>query len=63
MSGIKPISPNTFIVPHGPTPLGGDIHDTFNVDRNGNLSNGHTTARIPGPKQIRIYHDVPLRKR
>ena len=37
---IQPIGPN----PNG----GGDTHDTFKVDPNGNVSGGHTTIRTPG---------------
>jgi hypothetical protein len=42
------------IQPAGPTPLGGDIHEGFNVDEDGNLSGGHTTLRIPGGQETRI---------
>lgn len=56
MSGPKPIGPKTFIVPLGPSPLGGDLHETFNVDKDGNLRDGHTTVRIKGGKKVRIDH-------
>lgn len=42
------------IQPLGPTPLGGDYHETFKVDHLGNISNGHTTFRIPGGQQKHI---------
>ncbi len=43
------------IQPLGPSPLGsGDIHETFNVDKDGNLSGGHTTVRIPGGQDVRM---------
>lgn len=38
----------------GPTPLGGDIHDSFNVSPEGDIMNGHTTIQIPGGKKIRM---------
>ena len=40
--------------PMGPTPLGGGMHDSFNVDAQGNLRNGHTTLEIPGGQKIRM---------
>ena len=54
LNSVRPT--NNFRVHHdvgiqgmGPSPLGtGDIHDTFNVDQNGNISNLHTTVRLPG---------------
>jgi hypothetical protein len=52
-----PLSPTFFIVPIGSTPLGGDIHESFNVDSNGNLSNGHTTIQVPGFPSFHIDHD------
>ena len=42
---------NRVIVPLGPAPEGGDIHETFDVDNEGNVSGGHTTIRIPGNKE------------
>jgi len=52
---FKPIGHNGFgIQPLGPSPLGGDIHETFKVDREGNISNGHTTVRIPGGQSINL---------
>ena len=37
----------------GTTPYGGDIHDTLIFDEQGDVS-VHTTARIPGGKEIHI---------
>ena len=31
-------------------PQGGDTHDTFKADSDGNVSDLHTTVRIPGGK-------------
>lgn len=36
------------IQPLGPSPLGGDIHETFQVSEAGELHGGHTTIRLPG---------------
>lgn len=45
----KPGKPSDFgIQPLGPSPLGGDMHETFGVDKAGNIRDGHTTVRIPG---------------
>lgn len=49
---FKPINNGYGIQPAGPTPLGGQIHDTFKVDKFGNISNPHTTLQIPGGKKI-----------
>ena len=61
MSGQAPSNPgfipldNGFgIQPLGPSPLGGDIHEGFRVDKDGNLLDGHTTVRIPGGKKIHL---------
>jgi len=56
MPGEKfiPLDKDFGIVPLGPSPLGGDIHDGFNVDELGNISNGHTTVRIPGGQFIQM---------
>jgi len=40
--------------PAGPTPLGGGVHDSFNVDKDGNVSNGHTTSQVPGGQKQRM---------
>lgn len=52
---FKPTTNGWGIQPIGPSPLGGgDIHDTFKVDPNGNLSGGHTTIQNPGGSKINI---------
>ncbi|MBU0707680.1 hypothetical protein KKG41_04885 [Patescibacteria group bacterium] len=51
---FRPIGHNCGIQPMGPTPMGGQIHDTFNVTPGGNIFNGHTTAQIPGGQKIRM---------
>ena len=53
-SGLKRIKGDFNIQPLGPSPLGGDIHEGFNVDTEGNISGGHTTVRIPGGKEIHL---------
>ena len=35
-------------------PGGGDIHDTFRVDDQGDISGGHTTVRIPGGQEVHL---------
>jgi len=52
--GFRPLQGGWGIQPIGPSPLGGDVHDTFRVNRQGNVSGGHTTARIPGGQSINI---------
>lgn len=53
--GIRPIGSDGFaIIPLGSSPLGGDMHETFQVDKTGNISNGHTTIRIPGGQDIHL---------
>lgn len=55
---FKPIGKNGFgIQPLGPSPLGGDVHESFNVNKDGDIFNGHTTVRIPGGDTIRMPWD------
>lgn len=42
------------IVPMGPTPYGGDIHQTLIIDRDGTIIDDHVTARIPGGQKINV---------
>lgn len=35
-------------------PGGGDVHDTFRVDQQGNVSGGHTTIQLPGQESLRL---------
>jgi len=51
---FRPLNNGYGIQPMGPSPLGGDIHDTFRVDRSGNISNGHTTVQIPGGQKTHL---------
>lgn len=54
----NPLDPNPFFVPinngwgvqptHESTPFGGDVHDTFGVNQQGDLFGGHTTINVPG---------------
>lgn len=55
-SGFKPLkgTGGWGIQPLGSSPLGGDTHETFKVDSEGNITGGHTTVRIPGGKEIQI---------
>lgn len=48
------------IQPSGPTPLGGDIHESFTVDPFGNISGGHTTIQIPGGPKVNLPWEVSL---
>lgn len=43
--GVQPIEP---------TVLGGDYHDTFRVNKYGDIDGGHTTFRLPGYKTKRM---------
>jgi len=52
---FKPLDDGFGIQPLGKSPLGiGDMHDTFKVDEEGNISEGHTTIRIPGGQSIKL---------
>ena len=54
-SGFRPIGSNGFgVQPLGSTPLGGDLHETFGVDKVGNILDGHTTIRLPGSQDIKL---------
>lgn len=49
--------------PIGPSPLGGgDIHDTFKVNENGDVSGGHTTVQNLGGQKINVGWDANLKK-
>jgi hypothetical protein len=51
-----PSSPiNPVVVPYGnQTGLGGDVHDTFKIDRYDNPYGGHTSIKIPGYEPLRM---------
>ncbi len=53
-SGFKPLKNGFGIQPIGPSPAGGDVHDTFRVNKEGNVSGGHTTVRIPGGQKVHL---------
>lgn len=53
-SGFIPLNNGFGIQPLGPSPLGGDMHETFRVNEEGDLSSGHTTLRIPGGQEIQM---------
>jgi hypothetical protein len=53
-SDFIPLKNGFGIQPLGPSPEGGDIHETFQVDQEGNMSGGHTTIRLPGDKDIQL---------
>tara|TARA_Y100000310_G_C20637266_1_gene791856 strand:+ start:133 stop:438 length:306 start_codon:yes stop_codon:yes gene_type:complete len=42
----------------------GDVHDTYKVDRFGNLYGGHTTARVKGGKSKKLDYldDIDTQK-
>ena len=66
MSGSKPaplnsvrptnnsrVGTNDFMIQGlGPSPEGGDVHLSFQVDGDGNITDSHVTARIKGGKSI-----------
>lgn len=46
---------NPVVIPYGDlTGLGGDVHDTFKIDRYDNAYGGHTSIKIPGVKPFRF---------
>ncbi|TKJ17678.1 hypothetical protein CEE44_04060 [Candidatus Woesearchaeota archaeon B3_Woes] len=51
-----PSSPiNPVVIPYGnQTGLGGDVHDTFKIDRYDNPYGGHTSIKIPGVELVRV---------
>jgi len=43
------------VIPYGNlSGLGGDFHDSFNLDRYGNMYGGHTTIKLPGYDKYKI---------
>lgn len=53
--GFKPLNDGWGIQPIGPAPNGrGDMHETFHVDEQGNISGGHTTVQQPGGKKAHL---------
>ena len=54
---FKPIQNGYGIQPIERLPNGGDIHETFRVDREGNVTDGHTTVRLPGGQSIKLPWD------
>lgn len=53
-SSFKPLRNGWGIQPIGSSPIGGDIHDTFKVDKSGDISGGHTTIRISKGQDIQL---------
>jgi len=53
-SNFKTLKDGWGIQPMGPSPKGGDMHETFQVNKDGDISGGHTTVRIPGGKSVSI---------
>ena len=52
---FKPLKDGWGIQPISPSPLDrGDVHDTFKVDKLGNIIGGHTTVRLPGDLEKRL---------
>lgn len=51
---FKPLKDGWGVQPIGPSPLGGDIHDTFHVDNLGNINGGHTTVQLPGYDNLNV---------
>ena len=48
---------NGAVIPHPTIPEVPDLHDTYKIDRYGNLYDGHTTINLPNDGKIRIDHD------
>ena len=55
------VSGNGIVIPYGDK-LGFDLHDTFKVDRYGNLYDGHSTSNLKSGSKLRINTD-PLKAR
>ncbi|MFA5887204.1 MAG: hypothetical protein WC852_00650 [Candidatus Nanoarchaeia archaeon] len=54
LPGLK-VSYNGGVIPYGNlTELGGDVHDTFKIDRYDNIYGGHTTLDIPGYEKLHL---------
>ena len=52
---LKIVNDNFVIQPLGESPMGGgDMHESFNVDKDGNISGGHTTTRLPGGQSKKV---------
>lgn len=57
MNGIPPFKPfetsqpSQFSIPTYNIPGGGQIHETFKIDRYSNLFDAHTTIQVPGGKE------------
>jgi hypothetical protein len=52
---FKPLGNDWGIQPIGPSPLEkGDMHDTFRVNEQGDISGGHTTVRLPDNKSVKL---------
>jgi hypothetical protein len=52
------LSHTATVVPYGDlTGNGGDVHDTFKLDRYGNVYSGHTSVKIPAAKPFHINWD------
>jgi hypothetical protein len=53
---FKPLNNGFGIQPIGNPPgmEKGDVHETFQADQAGNVSNGHTTVRLPGDLSVQL---------
>tara|TARA_Y100000310_G_C20666553_1_gene807830 strand:- start:1023 stop:1436 length:414 start_codon:yes stop_codon:yes gene_type:complete len=61
--GQIPKIPSSYIspvvIPYGNlTELGGDVHDTFKIDRYDNSYGGHTSIKIPGGDNVQIDWNI-----
>ncbi len=61
---LKSLSSTCFIQPIEklPKPPGGDVHDTFKLDRYENTYGGHTTIRLPGGKEKHLSWEMACQK-
>lgn len=58
MDNFKPLSGGYGIQPIDKSPTGkGDIHDTFGINKEGDIFGGHTTVQIPGCEPKRMPWD------
>ena len=51
------VKDNGIVIPYGDK-LGFDLHDTFKLDRYGNLYGGHSTSNLKGGGKLRINTDI-----
>ena len=54
---FKPINNGFGINPIGHSPIEGDVYDTFGVDKEDNIVDGHTTISIQNGQSVKLHWD------